>query len=177
VRLDPARAGLHEHGVDAPQVLDVVDDVAGENEAVQPADDASVRHAQHPREVVHAQREEARPLPQRLREEEQQRFVPADALDDDEECGEVGAHGGHPLRRLWAWREEADARRVLEGVVRSREPTAARIRREQIHGWVGKERWRTGWSERRCVRRCGAWWRRTPAAGTYRWPRLVPACS
>lgn len=133
VRRNPSRHDLDEHRVDAPQILDVVDDVAGCNEAVEPVDHAAVRDAEHPREVVHAQCEEAGPLPQGFRKEEEQRFVSPHAIHDDEERGEVGAHGRDTLGRLRSRRHEPQARVVRKRVVRTREPTAARIRREQVH--------------------------------------------
>jgi hypothetical protein len=58
VRRNPARDDLDEHRVDPPQILDVVDDVAGLNEPIEPVDHAAVRDAEHPREVVHTEREE-----------------------------------------------------------------------------------------------------------------------
>ena len=97
----------------------MVHDEAMPHEPVEPANDTTVRDPEHPREIVHPEREEARSLAQRLHDEEKQRLVPAHAIDDDEECPQVGADGRQTLGRLGVLREEAKARTVLKGVIRS----------------------------------------------------------
>lgn len=110
---------LDENRINPPQVFDVVDDEPMPHEPVEPVDDAAVRDPKHPREIVHAKREEARSLPQRLHDEEEERLVPAHPIHDDEECPEVGADHREALCWLGVRREEAQTGTVLEGMVRS----------------------------------------------------------
>ena len=112
-RTSIGRDDLDDHGIDSPEVLDLIDDKTMVHEAVEPADDAPIRDAQNPREIVHLQRHEPGALPQGLRHEEKKRFVPPDAFDDDEERTKVGADGGEPFGRLRSRRQESQPRVVL----------------------------------------------------------------
>jgi len=54
-RISARSHDLYDYGVDAPEIFDVIDDEPVIDKPVKPSNDATVRHSQHPCEVVHLQ--------------------------------------------------------------------------------------------------------------------------
>ncbi|MEO8381580.1 MAG: hypothetical protein ABI779_18105 [Acidobacteriota bacterium] len=110
------RSGAHDlylHHVDSPEVVDGVHDNSLAHEAVEPTNHLPVARPHHPREVVHAQFEEAIAGAEGSDEEEQERFIPAEVFDEPKEGPEIGRDDDETFWRFASRRRELKPRIVL----------------------------------------------------------------